>query len=298
MSPAPSRAAERPRARPGVRPDPARPDRYADAVRARRRELREASTLLLTGPRELRHGLAVARLAASAELTRALAGLERELRDHVERGGGTARDRRALPALAARGVEELAGHLARRWTALVLPGVRRVFVVRGLPPPVAWTPLLDGPPGRPDPLAAVLARPPALGLPHPEPPPPALRAVLTGAAAGGAWRLALLPAAALSAAGLPALDGRVRPAAVGIGLALLAVAARAHRAGAERVRLRSWSLAVVATVRQAGEAEIARRLLEVERLAGAALDTAVARRRAEIDAELRALAPAGRGADP
>ena len=273
---------------------PSGPGRYADAVRARRRELRGARSVLQVGPRELRHGLAVARLGASAELAATVAGLERELRDHVERTGRTAPGRQALPAHVAAGVGHLAAGLAQRWMALVLPAVRRVFVVRGLPPPVPWTPG-----DRPDPVVAVLARPPTVRLPDPEP-PSGLRAALAGAATGGTWRLALLPAAALSAAGLPALGGRWRPLAVGVGLVLLLAGVRARRAAAERARLRVWCAAVVVAVRQAGETELTRRLLEVERLTGAALDAAVARRRAEIDAELRALAPEPeeRGADP
>jgi hypothetical protein len=48
---------------------------------------------------------------------------------------------------------------------------------------------------------------------------------------------------------------------------------------------------VTAAVRGGLETELSRRLLEVERHAGADLDETVGRRRTEIDAELRALAP-------
>ena len=110
--------------------------------------------------------------------------------------------------------------------------------------------------------------------------------------------MSLLPAAALPAIGLPALGGRSTvPLALGLGLALLTLAVRARRVGADRARLRRWGVEVTASVRGVVETELARRLLEVERRAGAELDDAVSRRRAEVDAELRALAPepVGRG---
>jgi hypothetical protein len=262
------------------------PDRYADAVRARRAELRAARALLLGGHRaELRHGLAVARLTASAELATVCAGLDRELRDHVERADRAGRV--DLPALVSAGLDRAAGYLAERWAAVVLPGVRRVAAVRDLPPPVPW----PGSSGPVDPVTALLTARPAVPLPAPDPSPGGLRTLLTGTT-GGTWRLALLPAAALSAAGLPALGGRsLLPAAVGVGLALLVAAARVRREAAERARLRRWCAEVVTTLRQAWETELSRRLLEVEQLAGAALDDAVACRRAEVDAELRTLAP-------
>jgi len=137
----------------------------------------------------------------------------------------------------------------------------------------------------------VLARPPPpVALPAPGLPTGAVRALLAGAA-GGTWRLALLPAAALPAVGLPALGGRaVLPLALGVGMALLAAATRAHRVAADRARLRSWAVEVVGATRTALETDLAYRLLELERVAGAELDEAVDRRRAEVDAELRALA--------
>ena len=46
-------------------------------------------------------------------------------------------------------------------------------------------------------------------------------------------------------------------------------------------------------VRTALDTELARRAIEVERLAGAELDELVARRLARVDAELRELAPGG-----
>jgi hypothetical protein len=64
---------------------------------------------------------------------------------------------------------------------------------------------------------------------------------------------------------------------------------------ADRARLRRWAAEAVSTVRTAVDTELARRALELERVAGAALDEAVAGRRAVLDAELQALAPDARG---
>ena len=58
---------------------------------------------------------------------------------------------------------------------------------------------------------------------------------------------------------------------------------------------RSWAAEVVSTVRTALETELAYRVVELERVAGAELDEAAERRRAEVDAELRALAPEPEG---
>jgi hypothetical protein len=239
--------------------------------------------LLLGGHRaELRTGLAAGRLTASAELATALAALDRELRhhaDHTDRAG-----RAALPGRAAAAVDRMAARAGERWVAAVLPAVRRVATARSLAVP--WST-----PGSADPVTAVLARPPAAPLPPPDPPTGAVRALLAGATEG-TWRLALLPAAALPAVGLPALGGRSAvPLAAGLGLALLVTAVRARRSRTDRARLRRWGADTVAAVRGALETELTRRLLEVERLAGAELDDAVDRRRVVVEGELRALAP-------
>ncbi len=260
-------------------PRSAAPDRYADAVRARRAELRAAEALLRGGHRaELRSGLAAGRLAASAELATALAALDRELRHHADHADG--RGRAALPDRVAEAVDRLAVSAGWRWAAVVLPAVRRVAAARGLP--VFWSGA--------HPLAASLTRPPAITVPAPEPAPAGVRAVLLGATAG--WRLALVPVAVLPAVGLPVLAGPAAvPLAVGSGLALLGVGVRARRVAADRARLRRWGAEVVATVRGALETELARRLLEVERLAGHELDDAVTRRRVQVERALRELAP-------
>jgi hypothetical protein len=242
--------------------------------------------MLLGGHRaELRSCLAAGRLAASAELSTTLAGFGRELRHHADTADGTGRA--TLPSVTGAAVGRLAVRAADGWAAALLPGIRRVAGARRLP----WQTASGT-----DPVAAVLARPPPpVALPAPGPSPGAVRALLAGAA-GGTWRLALLPVAALPAVGLPALGGRaVLPLALGVGLALLVAAARAHRIATDRVRLRSWAAEVVSTVRTALETELAYRVVELERVAGAELDEAAERRRAEVDAELRALAPEPEG---
>src|SRR6185437_14710455 len=99
--------------------------------------LRAARALLVGGHRaELHSGLAASRLAAHAELATALAALDRELRhhaDHADRAG-----RAALPGLAPAAVDRLLDSAADCWTASVLPALRCVAAVRGLPPPVPW----------------------------------------------------------------------------------------------------------------------------------------------------------------
>ena len=209
-----------------------RRDRYADAVRARRAELRARRGPLLGGHRaELRACLAAGRLTVSAELSTA--------------------------------------------------GIRRVAAARNVPVVEQW------PPGA---VAAVLLRRPVpIPLPSPEPPQP-IRTTLAGT-----WRTVPVSAAALPAAGLPAFGGRaVLPLAIGVGLALLAWAVAAQRVAADRARLRRWAAEAVSTVRTAVDTELARRALELERVAGGALDEAVAGRRAVLDAELQALPPDAR----
>jgi hypothetical protein len=264
-------------------PHLATPDRYADAVRAHRAELREARAMLLGGHRaELRGCLAAARLTASAAHARALADLDRELRHHAGHAGRAGRA--ALPALVGAAVDRFLDGVGDRWAATVLPGIRRIAAER-CPSAV----------GDVAAVLAVLCRRPVVVLPAPDPPPGTARALLADATAG-TWRLVLLPAALLPAVGLPALGGRAMlPLAVAIGLALLVAAVGARRIAADRTRLRRWGGEVVATVRGTLDTELARRLLEVERLAAAELDDAMVRHREAVDAELRALTPGPAG---
>ena len=262
-------------------------DRYADAVRARRAELRADRAVLLAGHRvELRQCVTASRLAASADLAEALAGLGRELRHHAARADRAGRA--VLPSLAGAAVGRLVDRVVAGWVVGLLAGLRRLAGPRCAPGATLWPAVTAV-----DPVVALVQRRPSVALPGPDPPVGAARALLVGVT-GGTWRLALLPAAVLPAVGLPAVGGRaVLPPAVGIGLALLFAGARAHRAAADRARLRRWADEVVATVRAALDTELARRAIEVERVAGAELDELVARRLARVDVELQALAPGG-----
>ena len=252
------------------------PDRYADAVLARRRELREQRERLAGGHRgELRSCLALSRIDAARDASRSLADLRREAAEHVRRGDRTARDH--LPERVTAAVDAIAAATAARWAADLGPSLRRIATERGL----------EMEAGRP--------RLPAPCPPGPPPPDPGtpdrtlLAGVIEGAALG---RLALLPLAALPLAGLPALGGpALAPLAVGVGLTALAVAARARRIAAERARLHRRVEQILGAAAGAIEADLDRRLVELELDASAALDAAVLRRRAAVDRELAALAP-------
>lgn len=251
------------------------PDRYADAVRARRAELTAQRELLSGSPRaELRGALAVARLAAGGIAGHELAGLERELLAHAARAGRAAR--RALPEHAATAVAAVAGRVARAWVARALPAARRVAAARWL---YACAPGAEGWPV-PDPVGCA--------LPAPEPPAGPGRALLESPAW---WRL--LPVPLLLPAGW-AVPPTVALAAVAVAVAGLVVAAQV---AAERARLRRWVAAVCTAARAGIAAELARWALDLEAAVGADLDAAVARHQARVERELRALAPDGRPAD-
>jgi hypothetical protein len=251
------------------------PDRYADAVLARRRELRELRERLAGGHRgELRSCLALSRLAAARDASESLAGLRLEAAEHVRRGDRAARDR--LPAHVTTAVHAVAAAAAARWAAELGPPLRRIATERGLAMEPGW-PRLPAPraPGPPPPEAA----PPGATL---------LAGVIEGAALG---RLALLPLAALPLIGLPALGGpALGPLAAGAGLAALVVAARARRIAAGRDRLHRRVEQIVGAAAAAIEADLDRRLVELELGTSAALDAAVLRRRTIVDRELASLA--------
>ena len=252
------------------------PDRYADAVLARRRELRELRERLAGGHRgELRSCLALSRLAAAGDAAGSLAALRREAAEHARHGDRAARVR--LPGRVTAAVAGVAAATATRWAAELAPALRRIATERGLVMEPGW-PRLPA------------AREPGPPPPEPVAPGPTLLAgVIEGAALG---RLALLPLAVLPLVGLPVLGGpALAPLAVGVGLTVLVVAARARRIAAERDRLHRRVEQIVGAVAAAIEADLDRRLVELEPGASAALDAAVLRRRAAVDRELAALAP-------
>lgn len=250
------------------------PDRYGDAVRARRSELAEQRARLGGSHRaELRSELALSRIAASDALAAACARLAREARAHIDHPDRAVR--RGLPARFGPALDALTVAAHARWAAEVGPGLRRIAATRSLDvgPLTAWPAL---PAARPVPVV---------------PRVPERSSLLSGAADGVAlWRLVLLPLAALPVLGLPALGGpALAPLAVGVGVAAAVVAVRSRRVALERAALRGCVDETLAAVRAAQDADLARRLLELERSAGTDLDAAVARRRAAVEAEGRAL---------
>jgi hypothetical protein len=264
-----------------VRHPAAMPDRYADAVRARRTELRALRARLGGGHRdELRSALALSRLGGSAEITAALAALGAEAATHLERADRA--DRRRFAARLGQAVEETADRLHTRWAADLRPALLRIARARSLPVRPGW-------PGLPDPPA------PSDRFRLDPPPLPAgrLRSALAGAAHGAAlWRLLLVPLLALPIWGLPAVGGRpLVPLAAGTGIAVITAAARSRCVAAERSRWRRYADDVLAAARLRWEADLGRRLIEVEVAVAGGLDAAVRQRRAEIEDELARLAP-------
>lgn len=254
------------------------PDRYADAVRARRAELRAQHLRLRGGHRtELRNVLALAKIAAVRQAASELAALAREARRAVEQAGRA--DRRALPGHVANAVDAIAERVMRQWEGEALPAIRRIATERGLPVHHV------------EPVAALSrATRPVVSLPAVEPPERMLRAVLSGP---GWWRIALVPAA-----GVPVLGGADPLVTLVCSAVLVAVALWLSRVAADRERLRRWVVDVVAAARTALDAEIGRRALELEQVVGAHLDVAIDRQRAAVEAELRLLAAAkGRSPD-
>ena len=261
---------------------PTRPrtrDRYADAVHARRDELRAQRALLLGGHRpELRAHLALSRLAGASATTLALAGLAAEASAHID-AGRAARDR--LPELLTGALTALSAELHGRWSGDLAAALRLIARRRGLSMPSGW-PRLPRP-----------AAPPGVG--HPPAGRRAAGAWLDGLAM---WRLALLPPAALSLLGIPVAGGSAPgvparalfPLACGMALFGMAAAVGARRAAVARAAWRAHVDSALALARATLEADLGRRVLELEQLAAAELDAAVERRRVAVDAELAGLA--------
>lgn len=267
------------------------PERYTDAVRARRAELRALRERLTGGHRdELRSALALSRLAASAEITAVLAELGAEAAAHLERADRAAR--RQFPGRLGNAVDDTARRLHARWARALRPALLRIATTRSLPVRPDW-PNLPRP--RPLPGPSSHSRPDSARRPGPPVPASAgrLRSLATGALHGVAlWRLVLLPLALLPAWGMPALGGRALvPLAVGTGVAMVAVAAHVRCVRVERARLRRHTEDVLTAARAALTADLGRRLIELDAAAAGPLDVAVRQRRAEIEAELAALAP-------
>ena len=167
------------------------PDRHADAVRARRAELRaELGSLAGTHRAELRAELGLARIAAADAAAAAFAGLGREVGGHTahpERAVG-----RALPACLPAALDALAARVHSAVLAQLAPALRRIATVRRLDLSPAWPTL---------PL-------PRLPLMDVGPAAPVRAPRLAGAAEGLAvWRVAFVALAAMPLVGLPVWGG-------------------------------------------------------------------------------------------
>ena len=180
------------------------PDRYADAVRARRAELRaELASLAGTHRAELRAELGLARIVATDGAAAAFADLSRDVAAHTghpERAVG-----RALPACLPAALDGLATRVHTATLAQLAPALRRIATVRRLDLGPAW-------PTLPPPRLPLLAGKPADRVRAPR---------LAGAAEGLAvWRVAFVVLAAMPLVGLPVWGGpALAPVAVGLGAA-------------------------------------------------------------------------------
>ena len=248
------------------------PDRYADAVRARRAELRaELGALAGTHRAELRAELGLARIVAADAAAAAFAGLGREV-------GGTPPPRAGRRPGAAR----LPARRARRPCRAGPRGLlahRRPRCVAS-PPPDGW---ISAPPGLSSrhPGCRCWPRPRRSGARA----PPGGRGRGARGLAGGVRGPGGDAAGRAAGVGRPALA----PVAVGFGAAAVAVAVLARRGSAEQALLRRQVEALLAQARAAVRVDVERMLLELERSAAAELDAAVQRRRAVIESELFAL---------
>jgi hypothetical protein len=250
-------------------PAPA-PDRYGDAVRARRRELRERRALLVPGHRAaLRDALLLARSGARTAAAAELAALRREADAHL-----AGPRHRALGALLPAAVAVVEHRVQEVWAHEARAAVRRTAADRGIRLPARW-------PEAP--------RPPSARATAPAPDRPRSAATL---ADPGVWRTAVFPLAVASlavAVGATTAGPALLLPAAGAGVGVLVVAVRHRRAVLDRTRLRRWCdelLDAAATDLDAATAHAATALAAT---AGAELDTAVERHRAALEAELTLL---------
>lgn len=251
------------------------PDRYAEAVRARRAELRaEQGPLAGTHRAELRAELGLARIVATDAAAAAFANLAREVGAHIAHPDRAVA--RALPARLPEALDAMAAGIHNAILAQLAPALRRIAAARRLDLGPRW-------PALPTPRRPLLESPAAAPVRAPR---------LAGAAEGLAvWRVAIVILAAMPLVGLPVWGGSgLAPVAVGVGAAAVVVAVLARRGGAERALLRRQVDAQLAQARAALRVDVERMLLELERAAAAELDAAVERRRTAVEAELLALA--------
>jgi hypothetical protein len=233
------------------------PDRFGDAVRSRRRELRDRRALLHGSARTaLRDALAAARAATLADVAADLADLRRQIDGHPAAAVGA----------AARAVEE-AAHA--RWAERAVAAERGTAADRGVAVPV--------PPD--DPLPARVA----------DPRPPTRTGPGAALADPGVWRLAGLPLVVASLCGFA--GPAVLLPALGTAVLLLVVVVRFRRAATDRARLLRWSTDLLADTHSRIDAELARRAVVRAAAAGARLDAALTERRKAVESEIALLTP-------
>lgn len=257
------------------RPAAAPPDRYAEAVLARRRELRARRAQAGPGHRAaLRDALTHARADAATTAGSLLAALRREAAEHL---AGPAP--RALVALLPPAEREVEAEVHRCWERAAGAAVRRTAADHGLRVPAGWP---------------EVAAPPPADLPGP-PPRPGAGAAL---ADPGVWRVAALPLVLAPPAvalgwvhGGPAL---LLPA-VGAAVLVLVAVVRRRRAALDRARVARWADELLDAAGGALDTGAARAAAGLAARAGAELDAALDRHRAALDAEL-ALITTGAGA--
>lgn len=241
-------------------------DRYAEAARMRRAELTAQRAGLAGHRAEVRTVCGLARASAPTHVTTVVGALTAECVRYVDRACRA--DRRRLPGHAQVAADRAVGLVLRRVERELLPELRRVATVRGLPMEVVDT-------GPPDAIAVTL----------PAPPPVRPWQVLAASRT-------VLPWVGVPIVGAPAVTGAVGPA-VGCGIVLLVATAAARWVAADRARLRQWVPSVAAAVRAAATSLLIARLVQVEQRVVAALDVAVAARLTTIEDELSALADEG-----
>ncbi len=241
------------------------PDRYVQAVLARRAELRELRGRAAGGHRTaLRDALACAMAETAAAADAARAELRREAAAHV---AGPAP--RALVTLLPAAVHAVEEHVRERWTGAAGAAVRRTAAERGLRVPAGWPSVPPLPP-------TVL----------PAPPPRAGPGVAL--ADPTVWRFAALPLvlvpSVVALGWATAGPGLLFPVA---GAALLALVGlvRWRRAAAERARMRRWVDEVLAAAR----CDTARAATVLAAAAGSHLDVALDRHRSALEFELTLL---------
>ncbi|MBW0107017.1 hypothetical protein [Pseudonocardia sp. KRD291] len=261
---------------------PGRTDRTREAASARGRELAATHRRLADGHHaDLRAVLGLTRLSCSAGLAADLDDLARRAAERADGSGRTGRAQ--LPSWLAGELDGIRRRSAERFDAVAGPAVRRVAA--GLCPGAAPIPL-------PPPI-------PLPGAPAGAGPAPAGAAPAAGPARRGPWAgIAADPRLPAGAAGIPLL------AAGGLGWAtaltvagvvlLLGSLAFLRSEASERARVRVQTSAALAAVRVEAERDLARRAIEVERAAGAALHRAVTDRRNRVAAELAGLRDARR----